>query len=84
MNVEPQTDNRKPRLEVRGKLGSKTLYYPHDTKIEVKINVCFLQDNFSVLPHFQVFLPAEMHVLIFLAVVLFAPPCADSLSGKII
>ena len=26
MNVEPQTGNRKPRLEVRGKLGSKTLY----------------------------------------------------------
>ena len=26
MNVEPQTGNRKPRLEVRGKLRSKTLY----------------------------------------------------------
>ena len=32
--------------------------------------------NFSVLSHFQGFLRAEMHILIFLAVVLFAPPCA--------
>ena len=27
LNVEPQTGNRKPRLWVRSKLGSKTLYY---------------------------------------------------------
>ena len=55
-------------------------YDPKDTEIEV--NVCLLPDNFSVLSHFQVFLPAEMHILIFLAVVLFAPPCATY--GKMI
>ena len=55
--------------------------WPHDTNVEV--NVYLLPNNFSVLSHFQVFLLAEMHILIFLAVVLFAPPCADSLwSGK--
>ena len=30
------------------------------------------------------FLQTEMHVLIFLAVVLFVPPCADSFMGKMI
>ena len=53
-------------------------YYLQDTKMEV--NVYLLPNNFSVLSHFQVFLRAEMHILIFLAVGLLAPPCADSLS----
>ena len=51
-------------------------YDPHDT--EIKVNVYLLPNNFSVLSHFQVFLRAEMHILIFLAVVLFAPPCASA------
>ena len=50
--------------------------YPHDTKIEVYVYL--LLNNFSVLSDFQVFLRAEMHILIFLAVVLFALPCAPS------
>ena len=54
-------------------------YDPQDSEIEV--NVHLLPNNFSDLSHFQVFLRAEMHILIFLAVVLFAPPCADSSSG---
>ena len=53
---------------------------PKDTEIEV--NIYLLPNNFSVLSHFQVFLGAEMHILIFLAVVLFAPPCATY--GKMI
>ena len=55
-------------------------YDPKDTEIEV--NVYLLPNNFSVLSHFQVFLRAEMHILIFLAVLLFALPCA--VQGKII
>ena len=55
-------------------------YDPRDTEIEV--NVYLLPNNFSVLSHFQVFLRAEMHILIFLAVLLFALPCA--VQGKII
>ena len=50
--------------------------YPQDTKIEVYVYL--LLNNFSVLSDFQVFLRAEMHILIFLAVVLFALPCAPS------
>ena len=50
--------------------------YPHDTKIEVYVYL--LLNNSSVLSDFQVFLRAEMHILIFLAVVLFALPCAPS------
>ena len=43
--------------------------------VKEKVNVYLLPNNFPVLSHFQVFLRAEMHILIFLAVVLFAPPC---------
>ena len=57
-------------------------YDPKDTEIEV--NVYLLPNNFSVLSHFQVFLRAEMHILIFLAVVLFAPPCATDCKGRTI
>lgn len=55
-------------------------YDPKDTEIEV--NVYLLPNNFSVLSHLQVFLRAEMHILIFLAVLLFALPCV--VQGKII
>ena len=34
LNVEPQTGNPKPRLEVRSKLGSKTLYSVENAKRE--------------------------------------------------
>ena len=57
-------------------------YDPKDTEIEV--NVYLLPNNFSVLSHFQVFLRAEMHILIFLAVVLFALPCATPRKGRTI
>ena len=56
--------------------------YPQDTKIEVYVYL--LLNNFSVLSHFQVFLRAEMHILIFLAVVLFALPCATPRKGRTI
>ena len=55
-------------------------YDPQDTEIEV--NVYLLSNNFSVLSHFQVVLGAEMHILIFVAVVLFAPPCATQRQRK--
>ena len=48
----------------------------------LEVNVYLLPNNFSVVSHFQVFLRAEMHILIFLAVVLFAPPCPTQ--GEII
>ena len=46
MNVEPQTGNRIPRLEVRGKLGSKTLYYLSEHNADVPP---LLSDQFPVL-----------------------------------
>ena len=57
-------------------------YDPKDTEIEV--NVYLLPNNFSVLSHFQVFLRVEMHILIFLAIVLFAPPGATQGKGRTI
>ena len=48
------------------------------------MNVYLLPNNFSVLSHFQVFLRAEMHILIFLAVVLFAHPRATQGKGRTI
>ena len=37
LNVEPQTGNRKPRLWVRSKLGSKTLYYQYINLLKLTI-----------------------------------------------
>ena len=56
--------------------------YPQDTKIEVYVYL--LLNNFSVLSDFQVFLRAEMHILIFLAVGLFALSCAIQRKRRII
>ena len=52
--------------------------------VKEKVIVYLLPNNFPVLSHFQVFLRAEMHILIFLAVVLFAPPCATDCKGRTI
>ena len=58
------------------------IIWPQHTEIEV--NVYLLPNSFSVLSHFQVFLRAEMHLLIFLAVVLFGPPRATQGKGRTI
>ena len=56
MNVEPQTGNRKPRLEVRHKLGSLMC---HNRKmgtfglILVVVVIVFLCTNYSLFPSFS-------------------------------
>ena len=55
--------------------------WPHD-KTKLKWRLIFLLKKNFVLSQFQVFLRAEMHILIFLTVPLFVPPCDACGSGK--
>ena len=45
LNVEPQTGNRKPRLEVRGKLGSKTLYLSNYLQVRLLSSLLAVRDG---------------------------------------